>query len=78
MEAIFGGVKECGDLAEMFVRDIGEMVGPAFECFQGRLDEELLREIVVTRIVEGDAAFAGKPEISAKLMEIGRSCAVGT
>lgn len=74
-DAIFRGVKECGDLGEMFVRNMGEMVGPAIECFQAKLDDELLREIVMTQLVEGDAAFAGKPEITAKLMEIGRSCA---
>ena len=78
-EAVFEGVKDCGDLSEMFVGEMaslggGELPGPAMECFEGQLDDELLREIVMTRLVEGDAAFTEKPEISARLMEIGRSC----
>jgi hypothetical protein len=80
VDDIYAGVKRCGDPAEGFFRDLaviggGELAAPVVECFTGKLDEELLREIVVTRLVEGDAAFAEKPKITAKLTEIGRSCA---
>lgn len=80
VDVLVEGVEECGDLGELFVGEMaalgaGELPGPAMECFEGKLDDELLREIVVTRLVEGDVAFTEKPEITARLMEIGRSCA---
>jgi len=66
VDAVVEGVEECGDLGELFVGEMatlggGELPGPAMECFEGKLDDDLLREIVVTRLVEGDAAFAEKP-----------------
>jgi hypothetical protein len=80
VDEIYAGVKECGDPAEGFFRELaiiggGELAGPVVECFKGKLDEELLRDIVVTRLVDGDTAFAEKPEITVKLTEIGRACA---
>jgi hypothetical protein len=80
VDEIYAGVNECGDPAEGFFRELaviggGELAGPVVECFKGKLDEELLREIVVTRVIDGDSAFAEKPEITAKLTEIGRACA---
>jgi len=80
-DAIFEGVKTCGDLGEMFVQEMaavaggGDLPAAAMECFQAKLDDDLLRDVVMTRLVDGDAAFAGRPELTAKLMEIGRSCA---
>ena len=82
-DAIFAGLAECGDLGEMFVREIVAVGGtrvadPVSQCLEAKLDDSLLREIVMTRLVEGDAAFADKPEITAKLVEFGRSCAAGS
>lgn len=76
-DAIYEGIEGCGDPAATFLDTIPgpPLTGPAAECFAAQLDDNLLRDIVMTRLVDGDAAFADTPEITAQLTNIGRTCA---
>lgn len=78
-DAIYAAVKGCVDLREQFVSGMAEGGGalpPAVEeCFKRKLNDELLREIFITRLTKGDAGFATGPELTETLMVIGRRCA---
>jgi hypothetical protein len=78
-DAIYDGIQGCGEPAEMFFESIpgAQPTGPVAECFKEQLSEDLLQEILMTRLVEGDQAFADKPEIAAELSSIGSACAFG-
>jgi hypothetical protein len=77
VDAVYEGIQECGDPVELFLGDIPgpQLPRPAVECFEERLDDDLLRQILMTRLVDGDTAFADMPEVTARLNEIGWSCA---
>lgn len=76
-DAIYAGIEGCGDPAAAFLDAIpgAPLTGPAAECFAAGLDDELLRDIVMTRVVDGDEAFADDTELTAQLTAIGRTCA---
>jgi len=78
-DAIYEGIEGCGDVAATFLDAIPgpQLAGPVAECFKEQLDDGLLREIVMTRLVEGDEAFVDDAEITSQLTAIGRTCAAG-
>ena len=78
-DAIYEGIEGCGDPAATFLDAIpgAPLTGPAAGCFAAQLDESLLRDIVMTRLVDGDAALADDTEVASQLTAIGRACAAG-
>lgn len=76
-DAIYEGIRSCGDVADMFLDAFPgpQLTGPVIECFKDQLDDGLLREIMMTRLIDGDEAFTNKPEITTQLTAIGRTCA---
>ena len=47
------------------------------QCFADQVDDEFVRRIVMTRLVDGDDALAADTEITSQLTAIGRGCAAG-
>ena len=75
-DAIYEGIEACGDPALAFLDAIpgAELAGPDAQCFADRVDDELIRRIVMTRLVDGDDALAADTEITSQLTTIGREC----
>ena len=78
-DAIYEGIEACGDPALAFLDAIpGPALAPSdAQCFADQVDDELLRRIVMTRLVDGDDALAADTEIASQLTAIGRDCAAG-
>lgn len=79
-DAIYLAITECADPAQLFLDAIPGALptGPASECFTEHLDEALVREVVMTRLIDGDQALADNPDIPARLTAIGRACTLET
>lgn len=78
-DAIYSGIEGCGDPAEMLVASIPgpQLSGPVADCFTAGLDDALVREVVMTQLVDGDEALAEHSEITSQLTALGRACAAG-
>jgi hypothetical protein len=78
-DEIYAGVEGCGDPAAMFLDAIpgAHFSGPVADCFRGHLDDAVVREVVMARLVDGDDALIEDPEVANELTAIGRSCAAG-
>jgi hypothetical protein len=77
-DAIYAGIEACGDPAATFLDAIPgpPLTGPAAECFAAELDDALVRDMVMTRLLEGDEALVDS-ELTARLTAIGLACAAG-
>lgn len=76
-EDVVEGINSCIDMASLFVDSMaagGQMSEEAVSCLADAFDQDVIDEIFVTMLTEGEDALQENQELSVKLLDVLQEC----